>query len=250
MDKLIKERVVVAYDEETIRNSKAEADRQYRTQNSLKKAAWCAFIAAILYAGIAAWQTYEMRRSTEAAKQAANTAQQQLEASEGAAVNFDVSVSGSFVSDSTGVKLQTTINLRNVGHSPAVEMLRGIEFLPLAPSDIIPERDKVCSEARIAARADALFPGDNLPENWTLTINKDKVDEALKLKSFLHPTLIVCVSYRSIFSDKRHETAKILDVHSSEEKTRGFFLKPEESIAIQQQFLGFLPHPVGAIHVN
>ncbi len=48
----------------------------------------------------------QSKRAADAAKQAANTAQQQLEASQGASINFNVIVSGPFVFDSDGIKLQ------------------------------------------------------------------------------------------------------------------------------------------------
>lgn len=56
--------IIVSHDEETVRNAKHEQDRQYRTQNSIKTAAWCAFGAAVIYAGIAAFQWNEMHTAT------------------------------------------------------------------------------------------------------------------------------------------------------------------------------------------
>ncbi len=67
--------VIVSYDEETARNTKHEQDRQHRTQNSIKKAAWCAFVAAVIYAGIAAFQWNEMRNATVISREALESVQ-------------------------------------------------------------------------------------------------------------------------------------------------------------------------------
>jgi hypothetical protein len=63
---------VVSFDDETKRDTKTESNRQYRVQNSIRRAAWCAFGAAFIYAGIAAYQTHltrkQMRDNTESFK--------------------------------------------------------------------------------------------------------------------------------------------------------------------------------------
>jgi hypothetical protein len=56
--------VIVSYDDETVRDSKEENERQYRIQRSIKWAAWCAFGAAVIYAGIGVFQWRQMRRQT------------------------------------------------------------------------------------------------------------------------------------------------------------------------------------------
>jgi hypothetical protein len=72
-------RAVVAFDDKARQDTKAEAERQYRAQNSIKNATWCAFLAAIVYAGIAAYQASEMRKATKAAQESADAATKQLE---------------------------------------------------------------------------------------------------------------------------------------------------------------------------
>jgi hypothetical protein len=62
--------------EDVKRDQKANENRQYRVQNSLKRATWCAFIAASVYAAIAGFQSCEMRQATEATKEAADAAKQ------------------------------------------------------------------------------------------------------------------------------------------------------------------------------
>lgn len=53
---------VVSFNDKTIRDTQTENDRQYGVQNSIRRAAWFAFVAAATYAGIAAYQSYLTRR--------------------------------------------------------------------------------------------------------------------------------------------------------------------------------------------
>lgn len=53
---------IITFDNQTKRDAKTENDRQYTVQNSIRCAAWFAFGAAFLYAGISAYQTYLLRK--------------------------------------------------------------------------------------------------------------------------------------------------------------------------------------------
>lgn len=54
---------ILAKYEQSEGNQQKDEDRQYGVQNSLRRATWFAVAAATLYAGITAWQTYEIRRN-------------------------------------------------------------------------------------------------------------------------------------------------------------------------------------------
>ncbi len=53
----------ISFDKQAIIDSKAEQNRNYRVQNSIRYAAWYAFIAATIYAGITALQLREVRKA-------------------------------------------------------------------------------------------------------------------------------------------------------------------------------------------
>jgi hypothetical protein len=53
--------IEVKFEKNQERERKTEADRQYRVQNSIRKATWGAFAAATLYAGIAAYQSWQLK---------------------------------------------------------------------------------------------------------------------------------------------------------------------------------------------
>jgi hypothetical protein len=65
---------VISFDDKTKGDTQAESNRQYGAQNSIRWAAWCAFGAATIYAGIAACQLREMRKATVAATTASAAA--------------------------------------------------------------------------------------------------------------------------------------------------------------------------------
>jgi hypothetical protein len=67
-------RCEVRFDQQTVAQNRAEQDRNHRTQNSVRKAAWAAFIAASIYSIIAACQLHEMQKATRATQDAANAA--------------------------------------------------------------------------------------------------------------------------------------------------------------------------------
>jgi hypothetical protein len=58
-------RAEITFDEKSKRELETDSNRQYRVQNSVKWATWFAFGAAVIYAGIAAYQSIKMRESNE-----------------------------------------------------------------------------------------------------------------------------------------------------------------------------------------
>jgi len=49
-DKPVEVRAVIAFDDPTVRDTKAENERQHATQDSIKNATWFAFVAVSIYA--------------------------------------------------------------------------------------------------------------------------------------------------------------------------------------------------------
>jgi hypothetical protein len=74
VDKTTEVRAVVSFDDKTVRDSQAQAKEDRDIQKSIKNAAWSAFIAASIYAFIAAYQGCQMYRATQATEEAARTA--------------------------------------------------------------------------------------------------------------------------------------------------------------------------------
>ena len=66
---------VISYDDETVRDAKTEAGRQYATQKSIKNAAWAAFCAASIYALIAAFQLCQIQESNQISRESLESVQ-------------------------------------------------------------------------------------------------------------------------------------------------------------------------------
>jgi hypothetical protein len=59
-------RAEVRFDDQTVRDATIDKNADRRIQNSIKRAAWSAFFAASIYAGIATYQAYLMRAANSA----------------------------------------------------------------------------------------------------------------------------------------------------------------------------------------
>lgn len=59
-------------------HEKSQRDKEYRQQNRLILATWCAFAAAFIYAAIAAFQLHQMKRANDLTKQALANGNQAL----------------------------------------------------------------------------------------------------------------------------------------------------------------------------
>ena len=124
---------IIAFDDKTVRDAKKESDRQYRTQNSIKRATWGAVTAACIYAGIAAWQGWEMRKATIAATNAANTAHDALILDQRAWVGVQGTESEEF---SVANGFIVTVVFSNSGKTPAhsVQSSAGYKTSPVPVS--------------------------------------------------------------------------------------------------------------------
>lgn len=61
---------ILSEHEQSERKRTTNDERHYTVQNSMRKATWCAFIAAAAYAAISGWQWYDLRRSIEISNRA------------------------------------------------------------------------------------------------------------------------------------------------------------------------------------
>jgi hypothetical protein len=117
---------VVSYDDKTVRDAQTENERQYCTQRSIKRAAWSAFMAASIYALIAAYQANEMRKATVAAQTSANAATAQLDATTRPWLEVTPEIFKIFFSmwyDQPHVHIPIKCNIVNYGASPAINVL-------------------------------------------------------------------------------------------------------------------------------
>jgi len=113
---------VISFDDETLRSTKAEADRQYRTQNSIRKATWSAFAAASIYALVAALQGYQMYRQSKVASDALRQSTESFIISQKAYVTVgrqDGVVAEAVMSKNESGRAALLMYFQNTGHLPA-----------------------------------------------------------------------------------------------------------------------------------
>jgi hypothetical protein len=96
---------------------KAEGDRHYRIQNSIRKATWAAFVAATIYAGIAVLQWRANKRAAEATVQGVTNADKSFKQDERAWMAFKF-VEGS-ITFTINKSFLVPTELLNTGKTPA-----------------------------------------------------------------------------------------------------------------------------------
>lgn len=114
---------VVAYEAKTAKNANIEFRKQLRVQKLLTVGTWLAFVAAGIYAGIAAKQLTQMRKATRAATKAANIAAAQIVLDARPWINL---IPGEGVPNSGAVPANTAIGaqftISNPGKTAAVDL--------------------------------------------------------------------------------------------------------------------------------
>lgn len=113
---------VISFNDETVRSTKAEADRQFGTQKSIKNAAWSAFWAASIYALIAALQSCQIYRQSKVASEALRQSTESFTISQKAYVTVgrqDGVVAEAVMPKNETGKAALLIYFQNTGHLPA-----------------------------------------------------------------------------------------------------------------------------------
>lgn len=121
--------VVVSYDDKTVKNTKCENNRQYRTQNSIKNWTKIAVIAASIYAGIAFLQWLKMSESNRISRES-------LESVQRAFVSFQHFDFGRAPNADGTHTWHTGAAYENNGTTPAIHVIGmlAIDALPAEPT--------------------------------------------------------------------------------------------------------------------
>ncbi len=181
-----------AFDDKTERDARTEYDRQYRTQNSIKWATWSAVGAAIIYASIAAYQACQMKKSTDAAidaaraaSRAAEIAHKQLEATDRPWVSVGISINSPLTHDKAGVHVTFSFTPQNVGRSPAQGIYMVASLIAGLNVTNVPEwrkqQKKICDWTTSKERAGVipgyiLFPETHLTQESYLQSSNAEIE--------------------------------------------------------------------------
>jgi hypothetical protein len=240
--------VKVGFDENTVADSKRENERQHRTQKQIRNATRAAVGAAIIYAGVAAYQARQMeiatraaQRSAIAAQQAADASGRELELSERPWIDADISVAGALTFDPNGAVIPLKIILRNSGHSPGLHI--GVDAITLVgyrEKRGTYYREQACQQARgTGLLGPDLFPSRVVEERLTVGIGYEQNKKAnldwkkrypsakSSDRNIIAPELVVCVSYQPTFKEKTfYETTYAMDLS----KVRPGFFKIGQAV--------------------
>jgi hypothetical protein len=207
----------IRFDPETVSDNKDVQDRNYGVQNSIRRATWCAFFAASLYAGVAAFQLTEMRKATKYTGDVATISAKQLDIAERPWIKMQISPAGPLTLDQYGLTNRVRIDMQNFGNSPAISVLMQSQmFLNTGwPTlEVAEKRNKLCNDLKHQASTskeelETMFPGTDVTTRfWNVNVPKSDVDQILKTgNNRAIPLIVSCVVYRSTFNDAFHETA-------------------------------------------
>jgi hypothetical protein len=206
----------VSFDEQTRLDDNTKQDKNFKVQNSLRRATWATFWGAMFYATMAACQIYETRRATNVTQQVADTAVKQLDVAERPWVKMTISAGGPVTSDQYGLTATINIGTENSGKSPAIfGVIKSEMFLDIGWQEqvIAEKRMKTCGDARHLAvenreEFETFFPSEPTLRRTNVNVPKFVVDALLqKGEAFGTPLVVACVVYRSTFNDDLHETA-------------------------------------------
>ena len=205
---------ISAQDEHAERDRKTKEERQYRVQNSIRKATWSAFIAASIYAGIAALQWCATRDANQLAKKALSVQTRPWIGIEVGADDIRATLDEHRPPKFFSAKVHYRIH--NYGSSPALRVAHS--FVP-AP-DTGPARypnEFACGEAKRISRdrfeiAASVFPNQEVPQDGQTSNQEVQVFPNTKTpNTFFNAGVIGCIAYIGIADSETHTTTiKIL----------------------------------------
>jgi hypothetical protein len=130
--------------------------RYHTTQKVIAVATWAAFLAATIYAGIAAKQLKQMRVATEAAQKSADAAKSAADTANTALVNsqksFEIDQRPNMVADtpvfsgnglSPDKAIQANITFKNIGRTPGRKYAMNVNLLRFDPGKGAKGRNKL-----------------------------------------------------------------------------------------------------------
>ncbi|MGO9401853.1 MAG: hypothetical protein ACLPVW_00120 [Terriglobales bacterium] len=219
--------VEVIKDTARYEQSKTEDRKKRRCRKLAKAPIWIQALAAIILVGITGFYTHYARIQSEqaivaagAAKNAAETAQKQLEMSERPWVDAIVTPDGPFDFNVNGANIHLKFQLLNTGHSPALETL--IEGFPVDSNFTgmpgpIQRRNEIC-KVNPDPMGIALFPNIPFVQTWTWTfptaeLAKNHGNGTKSPGVIVWPSVVICLIYRSPLSKTAvYHTAYIIDI--------------------------------------
>jgi hypothetical protein len=136
-------------------------------------------------------------------------------------IKADISPGGPVRYDVNGVSFTLRFVLKNIGHSPAMNVwimprviapAIGIDPVGFNPRKEL-EKDIVALKTKAPSPfALAIFPGDTITEDITVNISAAELARITQKAELIMPTIIGAIDYRFGFDAQAHETGFIVEV--------------------------------------
>ncbi len=163
------------------------------------------------------------KKSAEAAKSAADTAARQLEMTDRPWITIDVVITSALNYDSKGVRMNFSFVPKNIGHSPAQNVLIIPELVPVFMGDDVREiQKKICDsvpQINSAFPKYVLFPEEPFSEPFGLDISAEaikahwgKLPPGKGLPDPIPIGIVGCVDYTYETSSRHHQTGFAFDI--------------------------------------
>ena len=178
-------------------------------------------------------QARDMKQSISVARDSAFAAQRSTELAEKSLVaanrpwvKVDIQIAGPIVYNVNGANITLRYILKNIGHSPAVNVgvnprLIAPIFSSDKPGNFDPRaelhKDIEALKARpVLSFGYSLFPDEVIAQEVTVTMSNEEVKRATEIIGAIYPTIIGTVDYRMGFDDKVHQTGFIVEVRRND----------------------------------
>jgi hypothetical protein len=203
-------RAEIRFNEQTITEARTEQDRAYTNQRSIKHATWAAFMAASIYAALAACQLHELQTATKATQQAAGaadsaavTAKEALVRGQRPWVGPEKEPTVILNESKDGIQSIIVVPIRNNGPSPALHLGYYIEPMEIGSSlNPIEEKSKsFCQMAEIE-----IVTTDHLPgQNFGFYILPNEIERLFDKRAWSPEkpfnAVVGCIAYTDQFHD-------------------------------------------------
>jgi hypothetical protein len=175
------------------------------------------------YTALTAYELIQLKISAGAAQSAADTAAKQLEMTDRPWVAIDVAITSPLTYNDQGAQMSFSFIPKNIGHSPAQNVLIIPELIPVFMGDDVHEiQKKICDGApqvNSAFPKYVLFPGEPFSEPFGLSMSAEsviahwgKLPPGMKQPDPIPIALVGCVDYTYETSPRHHQTGFALDV--------------------------------------
>jgi hypothetical protein len=205
----------------------AKQYRLDRTRYRLEKKAYCAahwtMTFLIIYTGLTLIVAVMSIITGFAAKESADTAARQLEMTDRPWVAVDVSITSPLAYNDKGVEVEFSFTPKNIGHSPAQNVLIDPQLLPIFMGDDVREIQKnICdSAAKAQSRMPryVLFPEEPYTQPFGLSMSSESIiahwgkqPPGMGQPDPIPIALVGCVDYTYETSRRHHQTGFAIDV--------------------------------------